>query len=102
MLSTEEAEILEYVKAFPGEFVSAKEINRRAGSKKRFQEDPESARPSLRLLLNRGLIEINEGGRYRYLPPDKTRKTKKWVSPHIARILEKSGKTFELLEEKQP
>ena len=99
VLTTEETEILEYLKSFPDDFVSAKEINRRAGSKRRFQEEPEWARPFLRLLLNRELIEINENGRYRYRRPDRTRKKKKWVSPQIAKILEKCGKSFEMLEE---
>ena len=98
MFTTEETEILEYLKAYPGEFVSAKEISRRAGSKRRFQEEPLWARPFLRSLRNKDLIEINETGHYRYRQPKTKLKKIKWVSPQIAEILEKSGKSFEIIE----
>jgi len=77
VLSTEETEILAYLKSYPDEFVSLKEFNRRAGGKTRCQEEPPWARPFLRLLPNKELIEINENGRYRYRRPGRIHKKKK-------------------------
>jgi hypothetical protein len=98
VLTTEEIEILEYLKTVPQEFVSFKEISRRAGGKKRYREEPEWARPFLRLLLNKDLVEVSETGHYRYRQPKKPLKKMRWVSPQIAKILEKSGKSFEIIE----
>lgn len=99
VLTTEETEILQYLKSFRGDYVSAKEISRRAGTKKRYREEPNWARPFLSWLVNKELIETDDMGRYRFRQPRKGTMKKKWVSPQITKILEKSGKTFEILEE---
>jgi hypothetical protein len=99
VLTTEETEILQYLKSFRGDYVSAKEISRRAGTKKRYREEPNWARPFLSWLVNKELIETDDMGRYRFRSERKDIKNKrKWVSPQIAKILEKSGRTFEVLE----
>jgi len=99
VLGPEETEILQYLKSYPRDFVSAKEISRRAATKKRGREEPQWARPFLSRLLNKELIETDDMGRYRFRQPRKGTMKKKWVSPQIAKILEKSGKTFEIFEE---
>jgi hypothetical protein len=99
VLGPEETEILQYLKSFPREFISAKEISRRASTKKRAREEPHWARPFLTRLLNKELIEIDDMGRYRHRQHKRETKKKKWVAPQIAKILEKSGKTFTILEE---
>jgi hypothetical protein len=98
VLTTEEIEILHFLQSFPREFVSAKEISRRAGTKRRAREEPHWVRPFLTRLLHKELIETDDTGRYRCRQPKTERRKKKWVSPQIAKILQKSGKTFEIFE----
>ena len=99
VLGPEETEILQYLKSYPREFVSGKEISRRAATTKRGREEPQWARPFLSRLLNKELIETDDMGRYRFRQPRKGTAKKKWISPQIANILEKSGKTFEVFED---
>lgn len=106
-MDLEEKEICTYLKALRGQFVSGKEIARRAGGKKRYAKDPNWAVPFLVHLVEKKIIESDATGHYRLLTRDDDKKNKKkWVSPHVKSILEKSGKDFthvipdEYLEEK--
>lgn len=57
--------VLDYLRAFPGQFVSLVEICRKAGGRHRFFEDPRWAVPVLLELRDRGLVEMNQAGQYR-------------------------------------
>ncbi len=97
-MDPDEREICMYLKSYGGQFVSARELARRAGGKWRYRENPEWALPVLLRLVEQGILESDSGGYYRLRPREK-KKPKKWVSPQIKAILEKSGKDFgELLE----
>lgn len=87
-------QILEYLKVFPDLFVPAKEIARAVGGKKRYREEPDWAKPVLKRLLNKDLIETDSMNGYRFKPEDEKRKPKFHVAPHIAEILRRSGKKF--------
>ena len=108
MLSPDEKEILDYLQPLGNQFVSAREICRRAGGKLKYLKEPEWAKPVLKRMERKGLLEINEIGHYRIKPPEEEpeeRKKKRTfpVSPHIKQILAKSGKDFTkvyLLEDK--
>ena len=89
-MDSEEREIFYFLKTWGEEFVSGKEIARRAGGKKKFHQKPDWARPLLLRMTERGLLESDVGGRYR-IKPVRKEKTKRWVSPEIAKILEESG-----------
>jgi hypothetical protein len=93
-MDADEKAICEYLKSWPGQFVSGREVSRRAGGKWRFRDDPEWAGPILARLVEKALIESDATGHYRLVPPPKSKRDRKWVSPHIRRILEKSGKDF--------
>ncbi len=94
-MDAEKREILAYLKTWPGHFVSAKEICRRAGGKRRHREDPRWALPVLIRLVEEGLIEKDAGGHYRLKAPDPDRrKPRRWISPQMAKILRSSGKSF--------
>jgi len=92
-VSTDEHQILEFLKARPQEFLSAREVSRRLG-KRRSQKEPTWAKPSLLLLTNGGHIMMNEIGHFRYKPPEdnKKKKEKLHLAPHIAKILAAGGK----------
>ena len=94
-MDADENDICQYLKSWPGQFVSAKEICRRAGGKWRYREDERWALPVLQRLIETGLVESDSTGHYRLVQPqEKKRDKKRWISPHIQRILEQSGRDF--------
>ena len=64
-MDTDEREIFQFLKIWGGSFTSAREIARRAGSKKRFHEDPDWAKPILLRMTERGILESDIQGRFR-------------------------------------
>jgi hypothetical protein len=94
-MDAEEREIYYYLKGWKGQYISAREICRRAGGKKRFFREPEWAKPVLTRMVERGILDMDAAGHYRLKPVDDKRgRRKSWVSPQIARILRESGKDF--------
>jgi hypothetical protein len=94
-MDADERDICEYLKSWPGQFIAAREIARRAGGKWRFRDDPEWAMPVITRLVEKGLLESDSTGHYRLVSkPKGDRKGRKWVSPHIKKILQNSGKDF--------
>lgn len=94
-MDADERDIYNYLKAFRKEFISAREVCRRAGGKKRFKYDEEWANPALTRMVDRGILETDPSGHYRIKAYEvDVRKRKKWVSPQIQRILQQSGKDF--------
>jgi hypothetical protein len=100
-LTADEICVLDYLKHWPGQFVSKIEIARRAESKTRFVNDPNWADRALRNLLETGVVVSNSYGQY-CLPDPVAAGTVKcgaktmFVAPHLAEILEKSGRRFNL------
>ena len=95
-MTQDEQDILSYFKANPTQWVSMKEIARQVGGKSRFQSDPGWPRPMLKKFLGRELLEEDASGAYR-LRAKKVRERRGpriHVSPAIAEILKKSGKSF--------
>ncbi|MGH7940336.1 MAG: hypothetical protein ACREFR_04625 [Limisphaerales bacterium] len=89
-MDIDEREIFLFLKTYGVNFVAAREICRRAGGRRRYDEDHEWAKPILNRMVERGILETNAGGQYR-LKPRKRKKEAKWVSPDIAKILKESG-----------
>jgi hypothetical protein len=98
-MDTEEREIFYFLKTWGEEFVSAKEIARRASGKKKFYQNPEWAKPLLMRMQERGVLESDTTGRYRVKPVVKKSKDKRWVSPDIAKILQENGVPVEGVSE---
>jgi len=93
-MDADERDICMYLKTWPGQFVSAREICRRAGGKWRFREDAQWALPVLLRLAEKGTIEEDTNGHYRLPRGEQKVTTQKWVSPHIKNIIAQSGKNF--------
>jgi hypothetical protein len=99
-----EREICLYLKGVPEQFISTREICRRAGGKWRFREDEEWAVPILRQMVQKGFVEEDANGHYRAVDLERAAEKKErkqaWVAPHIQNILTKGGvnvaKTFDL------
>ena len=94
-MDAEEREIYYFLKSWKDTFVAAREIARRAGGKRRYHYEPEWAKPVLTRMVERGILETDSAGHYRLKPPDKKLdKRKRWTSPAVVRILQRSGKDF--------
>ena len=94
----EEREICAYLKSFPGQFVSARDIARRAGGKWRYQEDPHWSAPFISQLLEKKVIETDSTHNYRLIMKKAT-KPKQWISPQMKKILESNGNFTHVIEE---
>jgi hypothetical protein len=64
ILSSDELEILEYLKSWKGKSVSMVEICRCAGGRRKFTETPHWAKGLMSRLVDEKLIEVNERGHY--------------------------------------
>ncbi len=94
-MDADEQEIYYYLRAWKGDFISMREICRRAGGKTKFHEDPEWAKPVVLRMVEKDILESDPAGHFRVKPVDsKDGRKKRWVSPQIARILRESGKDF--------
>jgi hypothetical protein len=90
-MNSDEREIFHYLQTWGVEFISAKEVSRRAGSKKRYHEDPDWAKPLLIALAERGVLESDATGRFRIKPERKKGHNQRWVSPDIEKLLKENG-----------
>ncbi len=100
-MEADESLICTYLKLYQGQFVSAAEICRRAGTRKQYQRDRHWALPILKRLVEKGILQSDSTGHYRFVPPREKDQKKKWISPEIRKILQQSGKTFEVVDPEQ-
>ena len=90
-MDADERDIFHYLKVSGNQFIAAKEICRRAGSKKRYGEEPDWAKIVLLRMAERGILEADISGRYRIKGGHKKKAGHKWVSPDISKILNEGG-----------
>ncbi len=95
-MDADERDIAYYLKRWPGQFVSMSEIARRAGGKRRYRAEPDWAVQVLLRMAEKGWVESDSAGHYRLVRKAKDKRSKPWVSPQIQKILEQSGKTYEI------
>jgi hypothetical protein len=91
-MDADEQDVVNYLKSWSGQYVSGREVARRAASKKRFQKEPDWAIPVLLRLVEKGVVESDSMAHYRMAPEAKRRKPKRWLSPEMQKILQDSGK----------
>ena len=100
-MDADENEICQFLRSWPGQFVSGKTVCRRAGGKWRYREDENWAVPILRRMLDSCLVEADETGHYRLNkqePSEKPNRKKLWISPAIKAILQQSGGDFGVID----
>jgi hypothetical protein len=90
-MDADEQDIFNYLKTFGKEYISVREVCRRAGTKQRFAEEPDWAKPLMVLMADRGILERDVAGRYRIKPKPKKKEHDRWVAPEIAKLLEEKG-----------
>jgi len=95
-MDADEREIYYFLKSWTHDFVSSREICRRAGGKRRYRNEPDWAKSPLVRMAERGILEANPAGHYRLKPPPANwdKRKRRWASPHIANILKGSGRDF--------
>jgi hypothetical protein len=93
-MDADEKLICDFLKSWGSQYVSAREIARRAGGKWRYREDEKWAFPVLMRLMEQAILESDAGGHYRLRPEEKKEKKQQWISPQLKKILEESGKDF--------
>jgi len=64
-MTTEEFEIVAYLKQAPDAFFSRKEISRKARRRDEFEENPHWAAAPLNSLVLQGVVEQNANGHYK-------------------------------------
>jgi hypothetical protein len=93
-MDADEKQICVFLKSFSGQFISGREIARRAGGKVRYRQDERWAVPVLIRLVEKKVIESDSTGHFRLLAQEKKDRAKTWTSPQMKKILEQSGKDF--------
>ena len=99
-MNSDEKGIIDYLKTWRNTFVSGREIAKKVGGKRRYEEDRGWAVPILTAMVQSGLLEKDHMGHFRLMPEDvkKKKKVRTYVSPQILKILKRSGKSFDGLE----
>lgn len=98
-MDSDEREIFYYLREQREQFVPAVAISRQAGGKHKARATPDWARSVLMRMVERGILETDAANAYRLKPIPKSPTAKQWVSPQIASILKRSGKSFKGLVE---
>jgi hypothetical protein len=66
ILSSDELEVLEYLKSWKGNYISLAEICRSAGGRRKYKESPHWAKGLMARLVDTELIAVNDRGHYSY------------------------------------
>jgi hypothetical protein len=94
-MDAEERDVYHYLKSWGRQFVSRREIARRAGGKHKFRQSPNWCEPVIERMVEQGILESGEGGHYRIKALAKQDEKKlRFISPQMAKILKDSGKDF--------
>jgi hypothetical protein len=105
-VDSDESDICNFLGSCGDQFVSALEISRRAANRKRFREEPRWAIQAIHRLIDQKVIESDGAGRYRLgsrqAEEKPTPKPKRWISPHIQKILNESGTQFDAMNPGPP
>jgi len=91
-MDADENEIVAYLNQFRRQFVSGREICRRAAGKQRYHEDPYWATQPLLRLVERRIVETDSSGHFRIVPDESERRAEKEeAAAHAKKLLEESG-----------
>ena len=94
-MDADEREIVDYLSTFGEQWVNSKEICRRAGGKRRFNDDNHWAIPVLQRLKDNQVLEADMRARYRIKPPPKHGHDHA-VSPDTQKLLDEGGMPAEI------
>jgi hypothetical protein len=96
-LGPDENCVLQYLNNFPNDFISEREIARRADGRRRFAENAHWAHIALSELVENRFIETDGLGKYRMKRTSLAAgEVRKFISPQFRTILENCGPKFDL------
>ena len=90
-MDSEEKDIFDYLKSWGRQFVSARQICRRAGGQKKWDKSPHWAIPFLNAMVYKNILETDSMAHFRIRPDEKKKKRERWLSPEVAKILKERG-----------
>jgi len=93
-MTDEENYILDFLKTARNSFVSEREITRKAAGRHHAESTPDWAKILLKQMVRRQILETDPAGYFRLKPRTVEANGRKWISPHLAKILKKSEKDF--------
>lgn len=85
-MDADEKDICDFLRSWPGQFVSHREICKRAGGKWRYREDQKWALPILTRMVEKGILESDASGHFRLLTEKKEKKQS--ISPELQKLLD--------------
>ncbi len=85
-MDADEKDICDFLRSWPGQFVSHREICKRAGGKWRYREDQKWALPILTRMVEKGILESDASGHFRLLSEKKEKKQS--ISPELQKLLD--------------
>ena len=95
VVTHQEREIYNFLRAAPEVFYSVREIGRRTGGKAVRRNSPDWVAEHLCRMVRGGILETDNGGHYRLKQKSSIKADgRKWVSPHIAKLLKNSSNDF--------
>jgi hypothetical protein len=68
-MTAKESDVLNFLKGSPETWYNRREIAKKAGGRKLFEEDNHWCAPALAALVDQELIEQNDSGHYKYHKP---------------------------------
>ena len=68
-MNSDQRSICDFLKGYPGQFLSPRLIARRVGDRERYLKDPQWAIPVLKGLLARKVLEVDAQGYYQLRNP---------------------------------
>jgi hypothetical protein len=91
-MDADENEIVAYLKQFGRQFVSSREICRRAAGKQRYREEPYWANQPLLRLVERAILETDSAGHFRMVPDEKDQRShQEEKAQHAKKLFEEAG-----------
>ena len=91
-MNSEEKQIIDFLKPCPGVFFSVREIGKKAGTRRQFNDNPEWARPHLKFLAAKGHLESNPLGQFCFIPSEEKKKKIYKVGDHLKPISAEEAK----------
>jgi len=100
-MDADQNDICQFLKSWPGQFVSRKEICRRAGGKWKYREDEHWAVPVLQRMVEDNVIESDDTGHFRLLKrgtQNMKNQQRLWMSPAVKKMLQKSSRKLVVVD----
>src|SRR5262249_51882204 len=87
-MDADEKEICDFLRSFPGQFVSGREICGRAGGQWGVEGETKWGLAFYPRMFEKGYLESDASAHFRLITEKKDDKKKRWLSPEMKKLLE--------------